>query len=309
MISVVGAGVSGLSCALELSESGFDVEIVTRNAPLDTTSAVAAAVWWPYDPEPIEHARSWAQISLQRFLRLADEEPESGVILRRGYYRQPAGDVARWFDHLIHLGLTSSDDGMETYSLETPIIDMGIYLLWLRDQCNEAGITWTQRDIASFDDLADSSLIVNCSGLGARELASDENIRSLRGQVVFIRDSGIDEITKDETEIGVATYLYPRKNVVVLGGTVEESESLRPDDATTADIIERCAVLEPRVRGAKVDSVKVGLRPHRFAIRLEVDDQFSTPVVHNYGHGRSGVSLSWGCAQQVCKLVKNPDNR
>jgi D-amino-acid oxidase len=48
---------------------------------------------------------------------------------------------------------------------------------------------------------------------------------------------------------------------------------------------------------------RVGLRPARPGDRLELDAIGGTAVVHNYGHGGAGVTLSWGCAEAVRDLV------
>jgi D-amino-acid oxidase len=40
-------------------------------------------------------------------------------------------------------------------------------------------------------------------------------------------------------------------------------------------------------------------------VRLERDERLvpGVPVVHNYGHGGSGITLGWGCAQEAATLV------
>jgi D-amino-acid oxidase len=73
-----------------------------------------------------------------------------------------------------------------------------------------------------------------------------------------------------------------------------------PDPATAEEILERAAVLEPRLRGARVLSHKVGLRPARPAVRVEREGR----VVHCYGHGGAGVTLAHGCAEDVVGLVR-----
>jgi D-amino-acid oxidase len=55
----------------------------------------------------------------------------------------------------------------------------------------------------------------------------------------------------------------------------------------------------PELRDARVLRHKVGLRPARPAVRLERDGD----VVHCYGHGGAGVTLSWGCAEDVAALA------
>src|SRR3954470_17886606 len=68
---VVGAGVSGLTCALRLLEEGARVTIVAREAPDRTTSAVAGAVWFPYRVRPNERTGPWGRAGDERFERLA----------------------------------------------------------------------------------------------------------------------------------------------------------------------------------------------------------------------------------------------
>ncbi|HET7458205.1 MAG TPA: hypothetical protein VFJ74_11185, partial [Gemmatimonadaceae bacterium] len=47
----------------------------------------------------------------------------------------------------------------------------------------------------------------------------------------------------------------------------------------------------------------VGLRPARPAVRLEAEPREGGTVVHCYGHGGAGVTLAWGCADEVVGLV------
>ena len=71
-IVVLGAGVSGLSSALRLVEAGHAVQVWARERALDTTSAVAAAIWYPYRAEPADRVAAWAGVALREFLRLWD---------------------------------------------------------------------------------------------------------------------------------------------------------------------------------------------------------------------------------------------
>ena len=49
---------------------------------------------------------------------------------------------------------------------------------------------------------------------------------------------------------------------------------------------------------------RVGLRPARRTVRLEAVPGETGTVVHCYGHGGSGVTLAWGCADDVLALVR-----
>lgn len=81
---------------------------------------------------------------------------------------------------------------------------------------------------------------------------------------------------------------------------------LEPDDATTDDILRRCRELVLALATAEVLGVRVGLRPARPEVRLELVESGETspvPVIHCYGHGGVGVTVSWGCADEVAALA------
>lgn len=60
----------------------------------------------------------------------------------------------------------------------------------------------------------------------------------------------------------------------------------------------------PEIKSAEVDSTWAGLRPTRTRIRLELEQGFTAPVIHNYGHGGAGFTVHWGCAGEAVKLVQ-----
>src|SRR3954454_19208329 len=100
------------------------------------------------------------------------------------------------------------------------------------------------------------------------------------------------------------TYVVPRSHDIVVGGSDEEGDwSRTPDPETAERILERTRGLVPELTGAKVLRHKVGLRPVRPAVRLEEERRGATRVVHCYGHGGAGVTLSWGCADEVAAMV------
>jgi D-amino-acid oxidase len=83
-VVVVGAGVVGLSCAVRLAEAGHRVDVLARDLPLETTSVVAAALWYPYKALPQDRVTAWGTTTYRRFAELADSEPDSGVRMLRG---------------------------------------------------------------------------------------------------------------------------------------------------------------------------------------------------------------------------------
>jgi D-amino-acid oxidase len=85
---------------------------------------------------------------------------------------------------------------------------------------------------------------------------------------------------------------------------VGDDWNTEPVPAVAARILRDCAAIEPRVNGARVLGHRVGLRPFRPQVRLEAEPPGRGPlVVHNYGHGGAGVTLSWGCAREAAGLA------
>jgi len=298
-VIVVGAGVIGLSCAVRLLEAGHRVDVVGRDLPLETTSSVAAAVWSPYS-RPQEHVVRWARAAYDAFAELCDDE-SAGVVMRTGteLFREPSGDV--WWRDALPPGAgpdreTSLPAGYASgLTMRTPVVEMPVYLRWLAARVDELGGTVTRMNLSALP--TGDALVVNASGIGARLLGGDPTVSPVRGQVVLVEQVGIDHWWIDAE---TPSYVVPRAHDVVLGGTAIEGEwSRTPEPAVAASILERAARIEPRLAGARVLRHKVGLRPSRPSVRLErVGD-----VVHCYGHGGCGVTVSWGCADDVVGLI------
>jgi D-amino-acid oxidase len=85
--------------------------------------------------------------------------------------------------------------------------------------------------------------------------------------------------------------------------TAPHDWNLQPDLELALAIIARCAEVEPRLREAPVIGHRVGLRPTRPEIRVEAVRLPNTLLIHNYGHGGAGVTLSWGCAAEITTLT------
>src|SRR6266480_664207 len=59
-VAIVGAGVSGLTCGLVFAEHGHRTAIFAKEIGQQTTSGAAAALWFPYDVEPVHKVIPWA---------------------------------------------------------------------------------------------------------------------------------------------------------------------------------------------------------------------------------------------------------
>lgn len=296
-VIVVGAGVVGLTSAVRLLEAGHRVDVVARDLPLESTSAVAAALWYPYLAQPQDLVTRWSSETFAVFAELAERVPEAAVRMVPGteVLPRPHADDPWWREAVPSLERVAAPGYADAWSFTAPVIEMPAYLRWLVGRIQLLGGTVTRLNLSALPSAAD--LVVNCAGLGSRLLADDTTVTPVRGQVVYVQQFGLDRWWLNA---GEPTYLVPREHDVVVGGTdVEGQWSRTPDPAVTEDMLARAARLVPQVREALVLGVKVGLRPARPRVRVErVDD-----VIHCYGHGGAGVTLSWGTADEVVRLA------
>jgi D-amino-acid oxidase len=307
-VVVVGGGVIGLTCALELARAGRTVTVLAQRPAHETVSAVAAALWFPYAAAPPERVLGWAGTTLRAFSALA-ADPATGVVLREGVvcHRHDAPDID-WTAQVPGHRPARADElpaGIAHGTACTlPVVEMDAYLRWLAAQAAGAGVRFAPpRRLASLDDVHAATVVV-ATGLGARELLGDAELTPVRGQVVRVRNPGLRTWLLDDDHPDGMTYIVARGDDVVLGGTADPgAEDVTPDPAVEAAILERARGLVPALRDAPVVSRGAGLRPGRTAVRLEREDRDGRTVVHCYGHGGAGVTLSWGCAAEVAALV------
>lgn len=314
-VLVLGCGVSGLTTGILLQQQGRRVTIWARDVPPHTTSNIAAAVWYPYRAFPIDRVLIWGAVAYTRFRELL-RTPESGVILENVLDLMPERQTEEpWWassvDGFRHARADELPAGYgDGFVFDAPVIDTSIYMNYLRARFEAAGGAIVEN--RTVNDLAEAfavcNLVVNCTGLGARELVHDTSLTPSRGQVVRVRHNGFRRVLLDDYGPNQLAYIVPRINDIILGGTaIDGEESTAIDDAETPAIMRRCAGLAPEFSSLTPDDileVKVGLRPVRPEVRLEIESPAPGRwLVSNYGHGGAGITLSWGCAADVAERI------
>jgi D-amino-acid oxidase len=315
-IGIVGAGVSGLTCGVLCAERGYRTRIFAEQIGTQTTSGAAAALWFPYDAEPADKVIPWALATYKVLVDLV-KDPRSGVsmIELRQYCRNGEIQIPDWARDLgarrvsdssvaVALRATPGLSQADCYSVIVPLMDTTIYLDYLAERCQKAGGKILPIRFEKLEDVDPKfDLVINCAGIGARELMQDVNLEPHRGQVAIVPkiDSLKCAIVCDDLPL---TYAIPRTNDCVFGGTNEVSDDLVPDPKTTEAIVAECTRVL-KIAKRRVLHERVGLRPFRKSgVRLERGKlRDGRSVIHNYGHGGSGFTLSWGCAERVFELA------
>lgn len=197
-----------------------------------------------------------------------------------------------------------------------PLVEMPSYLPWLIGQVRARGGQVQTRRVNSLGELGGAAnsvdAVINCSGLAARSLVGDLSVYPVRGQIVRVSNPGLTLSVRDEQHPGGRAYVHPRGADCILGGTFQENNwDTRVDLSIAEAIIDRCLDLVPDLADATVIEHLVGLRPGRPTVRPEetTPKSAATRVIHNYGHGGSGTTLSWGCAHDVTGLLLDNPTR
>ena len=342
-VAILGAGVSGLTCGVVLAERGNRTTIFAEEFGQQTTSGAAAALWFPYDVEPANKVIPWAletfrtlidlarnsnsgvsMIELRQFSRTGAIEipnwaeslgahpviPSPSTSLRAGFIENgTAGKAATWTGRpeaeRTGSERTKSHEFTSGFAITVPLMDTTIYLDCLAKRLLAAGGLIIEN--MHFEKLEDVDpkydLVINCAGIGARELIHDTDLEPHRGQVAIvpkIKDLPYAVVCDDAPLM----YAIPRTNDCVFGGTNDLSYDLVADSATTARIVAECS-RALKIEKPNVLAKRVGLRPFRKSgVRVERDRlRDGRTVIHNYGHGGSGFTLSWGCAEEVVHLA------
>jgi D-amino-acid oxidase len=320
---VLGAGVTGLSTAIRLRQAGMDVSVLAAMRPSEhprphpagtwppyPASLRAAAIWYPYHASDPRVDR-WAVETLHELTELAND-PASGISLVpfvELFRGRPA--AYGWSGAVASFGPVPAEDlppGFESgWRMEAPLVETPVYMPWLERRFVEMGGRVESRFVARLEEVeAPGRLVVNCTGLGARRLLDDSDVYPSRGQIVRVRAPAVKAWTVSDDPVRGLTYVLARRDGVVLGGTAEDGvweETAAPEEIDA--IRRRTAAVVPETADAEVLEVASGLRPQwRRGVRLEREERRGgCVVIHSYGHGGSGFTLSWGCADEVARLA------
>jgi D-amino-acid oxidase len=309
-VLVIGAGVAGLTTAVLLAEDGLTVRVRASRPPQHTTSAAAGAIWGPHLVSHDSITR-WSRESLEVFHDLAGQR-DAGVRMLGGLevarQRVAAPDWMTLLDGFSECQPGDLPGGFVTgWRYVAPVMDMPVYLGYLVNRLVDAGGKLEAGTVTSLDEVrTQAPIAVNCTGYGARHLVPDRAVTPVRGHLIVVDNPGVDTFFAEDTgDSPDMTYILPHGDQLILGSNAERGRAgLRPDPRTATAILRRCADLEPSIEGVRVRAHRVGIRPVRSRVRLEHERLGGCHLIHNYGHGGAGVTVSWGCAGDVLSVIR-----
>src|SRR6476620_835854 len=308
-IAIIGAGISGMSTAFLLMSKSYSITIYANAFTPNITSNRAAAFWFPYHIRNDRRGIRWCQTSYEYYEKLA-EQKETGIsmrqlikVLRKGVEEEepiwvdfmPKGSYRFMHVNELKPGIVKG------YDIIVPLIETQIFLPYLQSQLQQNGVKFIEREIENFDELSnDYDLTINCSALGARKLCNDNKVIPVRGQVALLSPRNQLPIYLDNEK---PLYIVPRKDAIIVGGTYEERiETETTEPSTIERILNNAYQVFPELKEQQVIGSWGGLRPYRPEVRVEREK--GTNIIHNYGHGGSGFTLAFGCAEEVAKIVE-----
>lgn len=224
---------------------------------------------------------------------------------------------------------------IDAYEHLAPVIDTDRAMTWLMNLVRRKGaklITRTLRGDLLDQEMAlrteyDADAIVNATGLAGTELAGDATCYPIRGGLIRVRNDGRDypridhalTISADAANVNEIVFLVPRNDDVLIIGGIAQSNEWQLDLALDSPIIQRmrarCEAFLPALKKAQLDEaypLAQGLRPFR-QHNVRVERELRAPkdtaapysrIIHSYGQGGAGWSLSFGCAGDVLALVE-----
>ena len=247
-IAIVGAGVSGLTVGVVLAETygnQLELTIIAEIFSPDTTSDRAGGIFTPgvtnYIPTEDEDGfvrdmHNWAPPTYRYFDHLCSSPVRSGngvfrtpvYKFRSKPYRPPSWLRGELYPDYRELSKTEARDmglpyqGFESIMTFTTFLVRGtVYLPWLMRIFQERGGLIVKQKIESFAELSTYDIIINCTGLGARELTGDRLVLPVRGQIVAVKATTPPQVNgiyhNKELDHGKFVYVIPFKDVILLG--------------------------------------------------------------------------------------------
>jgi D-amino-acid oxidase len=311
-ITVLGCGIVGLTAAIKLQEKGFQVTLIAKDRFDKTLSSKVGAIWFPFEIQPRMKAYKWAALGYKAYqLDLKEGNGVAFIPFITAYDENSNTDwVAQLPEGTVRKALPEEvPTGIKHAFISTvPLVEPLLYLPYLFERFIANGGAFKSQKLDSLLEVADlDTLVVNCTGLGAKELCHDADLQAMRGQILRCQKMDIPSCA-DSTKKGALSYVINRSEDCVIGGTDYENDwNTQVEKSDTQLITQRLMTLGLSQEAPKIIEEIVGLRPKRSAVRFEFDETYPT-IFHNYGHGGAGFTVAWGCATELTEIISEIPN-
>jgi D-amino-acid oxidase len=278
-VAVIGCGSVGLTCARQLQRRGFDVTIYAMSVPPYVTSNMSLAGFTPASglvendrrtPEWDAQYRRAADISYRQLQLLCG--PHYGVSWLDNYAltdtlpSPPASTPGR---PNLNDGLTIGRDilqpGEHPFATKYAIVSPQIRIepsIYLDNLVRDVQLWGGRIVIRKFDtprELASlrEPIVVNCTGLGAKDLFGDQELVPLKGQLtVMAPQPEVNYHTiggvPPAPGASLSIHMMARSDGIVLGGTSQRGVwTMEPDEAERRRIVDSHIAVFGAMKGAR----------------------------------------------------------
>ncbi|MEQ9231910.1 MAG: FAD-dependent oxidoreductase [Cyclobacteriaceae bacterium] len=307
-VTVIGSGIIGLTTASSLQEVGFHVRLISKDRFDQTLSHKVGAIWFPFEVHPKEKTNVWATLAYNKYeQQVGLAEGLSFIPFLTSYTPEsntewtgllPKGTVRKAQKAELPQGIERA------YITKVPLAEPHYYMAYLFEKYLSNGGSFELGEISSLKQMSElDEMVLNCTGLGAKQLCNDEDLHPMRGQILRCKKMNVLSFA-ESTKRGGLSYIIDRSEDAIVGGTDYENDW--NEDAELADtylILNR--LKETGIQQSpEILEVMVGLRPRRSSVRFEFDSIYKN-IFHNYGHGGAGFTIGWGCAIELTELLSN----
>ncbi|EDV90873.1 D-aspartate oxidase [Drosophila grimshawi] len=323
---VLGSGIIGLTTALELQEQfpTAQISIIADRFNEDTVSYVAAGIFRPgtsFMGPTQEITQQWMRDAFNYWddIRRSKEASLAGVCQLSGYiFSRTTPSIVRnhFIEQLLPVYRRATEEELQLCQggwkygsfFTTCLTESRLFLPYATKKFLANGGQVLRQHVSSFSDVPGGvDVLLNCTGMGAKELCNDPHLVPIRGQVLKVRAPWIKTAFYGDLD----TYVLPGFETVTIGGCRQyDSYNMEWCKYDSMAIKERCYNLLPSLKKAEIVRECVGLRPHRSVVRVEPElltnaEGRRLKIVHNYGHGGYGVTTAPGTAKYAVQVVRD----